>query len=48
MTIREILNGNDAEVSNREKMDLGLDQRTVVTNDIADNPSVRNEIKTLL
>ena len=43
-----LLNGDDVEVSNRKRIALGLDLRTVVMNDVVDNYSLMNETKTLL
>ena len=48
MSIGKTLNENHAETSNREWIYLGLCRRAVVVNDMTDNPSLRNESKTLL
>ena len=47
MSLVKILNANDAEVSNSERIAMGLDLRIVVVSDIAENPSLQNESKTL-
>ena len=48
MQLGEILNENNVEVSNRERIYLGLYLRASIISDVAQNPSLRNETKTLL
>ena len=48
MLLGEILNGDDAEASNQERIALGLDLLSIVMSDITDNSSIRNETKILL
>ena len=42
MLLCELLNGDDAEVPNRERIDLGLYLHAVVNIDVSDNSSLRN------
>ena len=48
MLIGETLNENDVELSERERMSLGLDLRAVVTSDTVDNFTLRNETRSIL
>ena len=48
MSLCELLNVDDAEASNRERMSLGLDPHVFVMIDVADNSSLRNENKNIL
>ena len=48
MQLGEILNENNAEVANHERIDLGVHVCASVMNGVADNPYLRNETNTLL
>ena len=43
MLLGEILNGDDAKVSNRERIALGPDLNTDLMSDVTDNYSLRDE-----
>ena len=48
MLLGETLNANDMELSERKRMVLGLDLRTLAMSDAVDNIKLRNEIQSLL
>ena len=48
MLLGKILNGNDADESNRERMSLGLDLCSFVVSDVVDNYSLSNDTKSLV
>ena len=47
MSLCELLNGDDVEASNRERITLDLDPHAVAMIDVACNSSLRNETKNI-